>query len=104
MSMQQKISEDDRHKLTFDDMNERCQFEEWRCTECDEWTDDDDVVWATEDGELDTDKGKPYCCSCVPEYKVKVTPDEYTCDYCGTKCWEGDGCDEHNADGFNKEE
>lgn len=67
MTMIQEISRDDRHKLTYDDMNERCQFEEWRCFECDNWVDADEVIWATPDGQLDTDKGNPYCDSCVPE-------------------------------------
>jgi len=67
MSIEQKVSDDGRHKLTFDDMNERIHFEEWKCEGCDEWVDADDVVWATDDGELNTDTGKPYCDSCVPE-------------------------------------
>jgi len=67
MAMAQEISNDDRYKRTYDDMNERCQLEEWRCHKCNEWMDADEIVWATEDGELNTDKGNPYCDSCLPE-------------------------------------
>ena len=75
MSMIQKISDNDQHKITYDDMNERISFEEWRCESCGEWVDADDAVWATEDGRLNTDSGKPYCDGCVPEEKDNPNPD-----------------------------
>jgi hypothetical protein len=69
MSMVQRISKDDQHKLTYDDMNERVSFEEWRCCWCEDWVHADEVIWATEDGVLSTDTGKPYCVSCAPQEK-----------------------------------
>jgi len=70
MSLKQYISEDGRHKVTEDDMNPRCRCEEWKCHACGEWVDDDDVVWANEDGTLSTDTGNPYCMDCVPEEEI----------------------------------
>lgn len=59
----------DCYKITYDDMNPRIYHEEWKCKGCGSWLDDEDVVWATEDGKLTTDKGDAYCDSCLPEEK-----------------------------------
>ena len=37
-----------------------------KCTDCPKMIDEDEVIWATEKGKLDTDKGNPYCDECLP--------------------------------------
>ena len=64
MSIQTDIK--GNHKVTYDDMNERVRYEEWKC-KCGDWVDDDDVIWAMPDGTLDTDKGEPFCDVCLPQ-------------------------------------
>ena len=59
--------ETENWRVTFDEFNERCRHEEWKCKGCGEWVDDGDTVWSMPDGVLNTDKGDPYCCSCVPD-------------------------------------
>jgi hypothetical protein len=40
---------------------------EVKCNECDEWVDEEVVLWATKKGVLDTEKGLPWCEGCCPE-------------------------------------
>lgn len=44
-----------------------CTF--WKCSgaNCEAWVEESEAVWATKSGKLDTDKGDPYCDSCVPQ-------------------------------------
>jgi hypothetical protein len=45
----------------------------WKCVGCGEWLDEEDIVWALEDGTLNTDTGRPWCVSCCP-----ADPDDLT--------------------------
>ena len=36
------------------------------CHICDEWLEEDDILWATIEGKLEGDT-KPYCVACAPE-------------------------------------
>lgn len=53
-------------RVLSDDSNPRIYVEEWRCSDCGVWVPSDEVVWAGPDGILDTDRGDPWCVSCVP--------------------------------------
>jgi len=43
------------------------------CHNCQTELHEDEVIWATEDGELNTDSGNPYCVKCCPEIKERCT-------------------------------
>jgi hypothetical protein len=52
---------------TYDDANPRCQMTEYECIgKCGVWMDEDEVIWATPDGRLNTDTGSPFCEACLP--------------------------------------
>jgi len=55
------------HKVVQDDINQRIYSEEWKCSECREWTDSESVIWALDSGELSVASGKPWCEACAPE-------------------------------------
>jgi hypothetical protein len=61
--------ESENHRTISDDENPRIYSEEWECCECGLWVTDEEVVWATPEGILSTDTGKPYCVGCTPEEK-----------------------------------
>ena len=64
MSLKQETNGNNR--VTYDEFNERCRVEEWKC-KCGDWIDEDEVIWAKPNGELNTDVGDPYCEVCLPE-------------------------------------
>ena len=41
------------------------------------------------------------CPHCLPEEDNWQKDDDGNCEFCGHKCWEGQGCDEQLAGGFN---
>jgi hypothetical protein len=47
-------------------------FQEYKCSGCKTWIREDEVIWATKDGKLDTDKGKPFCDTCLPLEKSRT--------------------------------
>lgn len=47
-----------------------CEPQEYRCSECGKHLPEDEVVWADDDGTLNTDTGKPWCTTCAPEEPV----------------------------------
>ena len=67
MTIQIETSENGRRHIITDDANPRIYAERWKCTGCGCFEDAEEIVWARPDGTLDTDKGDPYCVSCVPD-------------------------------------
>jgi hypothetical protein len=62
-----RYEEKGRKKVTYDPLNPRIYTEEWKCHECQTWIDQDEIVWAMENGTLSTDRGNPYCVECCPQ-------------------------------------
>lgn len=58
------------HMVYEEEFNPRARYEQWKCIECGDWYDEEEIIWALADGTLSTDKGNPYCEVCVP-------PEEY---------------------------
>ena len=50
-----------------DDMTARIYHTEYKCFGCGTWLHEDEVIWATTDGVLNTDLGNAYCDSCLPK-------------------------------------
>ena len=66
--MTTRIHETDRHRMISDDFSGRVFSEETRCTVCNEWVNDEDLVWVDPaTGEASWRTGKPYCVSCAPD-------------------------------------
>jgi hypothetical protein len=61
------IDQNGSRRVFSDDENPRIYQVEWKCHKCELWIEEDEVVWSTEDGVLDTDAGGPYCIPCCPE-------------------------------------
>lgn len=53
-------------RIVSDDENPRVYREEWRCRGCGAWIALDELVWADDQGKVDTDRGAPWCVSCLP--------------------------------------
>lgn len=61
-----RIEETDQMRVVYDDMNPRIYGKDWKCAGCGDWIPDDEVVWASDVGVLNTDTGKPWCVGCCP--------------------------------------
>ena len=53
-------------KTISDDLNPRIYYTEYACECCGVWLREDEIIWALPNGELNTDKGNPYCDNCLP--------------------------------------
>lgn len=50
-----------------DDLNPRIYSREFKCAECKEWIDEDEVVWIDPiTKKASVEKGNAYCVSCAP--------------------------------------
>jgi len=56
----------ENHRIIQDDLNGRIYFEEWKCHTCGNWINEQEVIWAKENGELNVIEGNPYCDECLP--------------------------------------
>lgn len=68
MSLEQELKNDGKCRVTYDTENPRINVTEWKCAGCGAWVNDEEVVWAHDDGTLSTtDKeSKPWCDGCLP--------------------------------------
>jgi hypothetical protein len=66
MAIQINYNKDKTIRTISDDENPRIYYTEYACYTCGSWLREDEVIWAKEDGTLDTDKGNPYCDCCLP--------------------------------------
>ena len=69
MSVQIQNSQSGKHRSIFDSENPRAFRDEYKCEECGEWMDQDEVVWVNPaTGEATTgDEGQPFHDCCAPE-------------------------------------
>lgn len=65
--MNWEMTEGGRCRTLTDGHNPRIYNRQWMCKGCNNWTGDEDVIWARPNGVLDTDRGDPWCIDCVPE-------------------------------------
>jgi len=67
MSLVIEVSENGRSRLTTDSHNPLIYIQEYKCSVCGKWFNEDEIIWANDDGTLSTDTGKPYCEGNCPE-------------------------------------
>ena len=60
------INPQENHRIIQDNLNGRIYNEEYKCHDCGNWINEQEVIWALENGELNTEKGNPYCDECLP--------------------------------------
>jgi hypothetical protein len=61
------VNETDLYREIGDDFSGRIFKQEYKCAGCGEWVEHEDVIWAHDDGTLNTDTGKSWCEGCCPE-------------------------------------
>jgi hypothetical protein len=66
MSIEIIINPQENHRIIQDNINGRIYNEEFKCHACGTWINEQEAIWAKENGELNTTEGNPYCDECLP--------------------------------------
>jgi hypothetical protein len=61
-----ELNKEGNKRTTYDDLNARIYKEEYKCNGCAIWLDEQEVIWADKEGNLDTINGLAWCDSCLP--------------------------------------